>query len=170
MSVVARADVWETRRKATAYDAYVQASRIDEDPKRDDEAEALYRRALELDPSLVGALTNLGNICYRRRRVTEATELYTRAAGLDERHADAHYNLGYVLLEGREAWRSIPHFRRAVAAKADFADAHFNLAVAYAQIGEGCAARRHWERYLEIEPSGTWAEAARGRLSRSAEP
>jgi tetratricopeptide (TPR) repeat protein len=164
MSVVARADAWETRRKATAYDAYVQASRIDEDPKRDDEAEALYRRALELDPNLVGALTNLGNICYRRRRVTEATALYSRAVALDERHAEAHYNLGYVLLEGGEAWRAVPHLRRAVAAKGDFADAHFNLAVAYARIGEGGAARRHWKRYLEIEPNGAWAKAARGRV------
>jgi tetratricopeptide (TPR) repeat protein len=164
MSVVARAAVWETRRKATAYEAYVQATRIDEDPKRDDEAEALYRRALELDPSLVGALTNLGNICYRRGRITEARELYTRAAALDERHADAHYNLGYVLLAEREAWRAIPHFRRAVAAKADFATAHFNLAVAYAQIGERLAARRHWTRYLEIEPNGAWAEAAKSLL------
>jgi tetratricopeptide (TPR) repeat protein len=166
MSVVARADVWETRRKATAYDAYVQASRIDEDPKRDDEAEALYRRAIELDPSLVGAITNLGNIGYRRGRVAEAKELYTRAVGIDEGHAEAHYNLGYLLLEGGEAWRAIPHFRRALAAKGDFADAHFNLAVAYAQIGEGGGAQRHWGRYVEIEPNGAWAEVARGRLGR----
>ncbi|HEY2517064.1 MAG TPA: tetratricopeptide repeat protein [Polyangiaceae bacterium] len=164
MSVVARADVWEARRKATAYDAYARASRIDEDPKRDDEAEALYRRAIELDPSLVGALTNLGNLCYRRRRVGEATDLYERAVAIDERHAEAHYNLGYILLERRDPWRSIPHFRRALAANPGFADAHFNVAVAYEQIGERSAARRHWERYVEIEPKGAWAEAARGRL------
>jgi len=165
LTVVARAEAWETKRRATAYDLYVRASRIDEEPKDYDEAEALYRRAVELDPHLAGALTNLGNLLYRRHRVGDAMDLYRRAVEIDERQAEAHYNLGYLLLERRDAWRSIPHFRRALAANPDFADAHFNLAVAYEQIGEGPAARRHWKRYTEIEPTGAWAAVARQRIA-----
>ena len=53
-------------RARTAYDLYVRASQLDEDPATLDEAEALYRRALELDPWLAIAYTNLGNIRFRR--------------------------------------------------------------------------------------------------------
>ncbi len=46
-------------RARTAYDLYVRASQFDEDPATLDEAERLYRRAIELDPWLAIAYTNL---------------------------------------------------------------------------------------------------------------
>src|SRR6185295_7506828 len=48
-------------RARTAYDLYVRGSQLDEDPSTMSEAEGLYRRALELDPWLAIAYTNLGN-------------------------------------------------------------------------------------------------------------
>jgi len=45
-----------------------------------------------------------------------------------------------------------------------FADAYFNLAMAHEQAGEQGKARPCWRKYLEIEPTGTWAEIARKHL------
>jgi hypothetical protein len=53
-------------RARTAYELYLQASQLDEDPETMDEAEALYRSAIRHDPWLAIVYTNLGNIRFRR--------------------------------------------------------------------------------------------------------
>ena len=151
-------------RARTAYDLYAQASAKDEDPATYDEAEALYKRALALDPSLAIAYTNLGNIRFRRGDEKGAEALYAQALEVDPRQPEAHYNVGYVLLERGQAKLAVPSFEKAIAADPRFADAHFNLAMACEQLGERGKARPHWRRYLELEPTGTWADIARQHL------
>jgi DNA-binding transcriptional MerR regulator len=160
---VLRPETAKTRAR-TAYDLYTRASNLDEDPTTFDEAEELYKRALELDPQLAIAFTNLGNIRFRRNDEAGAEELYRRALEIDERQPEAHYNLGYVMLERGEPRDAVAFFEKALAADPRFADAHFNVAMALEAIGEKARARTHWKRYLELEPSGTWAEIAREHL------
>ncbi|MEO8800892.1 MAG: tetratricopeptide repeat protein [Polyangiaceae bacterium] len=151
-------------RAKTAYDLYTRASALDEDPATYDEAEALYVRALQLDPELAIAYTNLGNIRFRRGDEPGAEELYRRALGLDDRQPEAHYNLGYVMLERGNPTDAASYFERALERDPRFSDAHFNLAMALEQLGDSTKARTHWKRYLELEPSGTWADIARQQL------
>ncbi|WP_437581292.1 tetratricopeptide repeat protein [Sorangium sp. So ce887] len=151
-------------RARTAYELYMQASQLDEDPATMDEAEALYRRALEIDPWLAIAYTNLGNICFRRNAEQQAEALYMKALELDAAQPEAQYNLGYVMLERGRAPEAIRYFRGAIESDPRFADAYYNLAMAYEQIGDPTKARPCWRRYLEIEPTGTWAEIARRHL------
>jgi tetratricopeptide (TPR) repeat protein len=151
-------------RAKSAYDLYVQASALDESPDTFDEAEALYKRAISLDPNLAIAYTNLGNIRFRRGDEAGAETLYQRAISLDDAQPEAHYNLGYVMLERGRAAEAVMNFERALESDPRFADAHFNLAMAYEQLGERAKARPHWKKYLEIEPTGTWADIARQHL------
>lgn len=151
-------------RAKTAYELYTRASALDEDPATFDEAEALYVRALQLDPELAIAYTNLGNIRFRRGDEKGAEELYRRALSLDDRQPEAHYNLGYVMLERGFAKEAAHYFDRALERDPRFSDAHFNLAMALEQLGDSARAKTHWKRYLELEPSGTWADIARQHL------
>ena len=151
-------------RARTAYDLYARASALDEDPASFEEAEKLYQRAIDLDPQLAIAYTNLGNIRFRRGDEAGAETLYRRALEIDDRQPEAHYNLGYVLLERGDAQRAVPYFQRALQSDPRFADAHFNLAMAFEQLTERAKARPHWKRYLDIEPTGTWADIARQHL------
>lgn len=151
-------------RAKTAYELYLRASELDENPDTMAEAEVLYKRAIELDPWLTIAYTNLGNICFRRQEVARAEELYKKALGIDDRQPEAQYNLGYVMLESGRAREAVPLFRGAIASDPTFADAHFNLAMAYEQLGKPDLARPYWTRYVELEPSGTWTEIARRHL------
>lgn len=151
-------------RARTAYDLYVRASQLDEDPATLDEAEGLYKRALELDPWLAIAYTNLGNIRFRRNDEAEAETLYRKALSLESAQPEAQYNLGYVMLERGRAADAVDFFKGAIASDPRFADAYFNLAMAYEQIGQAGKARPCWRRYLEIEPTGTWADIARKHL------
>jgi DNA-binding transcriptional MerR regulator len=148
----------------TAYDLYTRASALDEDPATFDDAEALYRRAIQLDPSLAIAYTNLGNIRFRRGDDPGAEELYLQALEVDAKQPEAHYNIGYVALERGDPERAVPHFEKAIAVDPRFADAHFNLAMALEQVGQHHRARPHWKRYLDLEPKGTWADVARQHL------
>ena len=151
-------------RARTAYDLYVQASTLDEDPATYDQAEELYGRAIRMDPSLAIAYTNLGNIRFRRGDEPGAEVLYRRALDIDPQQPEAHYNLGYVMLERGEAQTATKYFEQAVVGDPRFADAHFNLAMAWEQLGERARARPHWKKYLDLEPTGTWAEIAREHL------
>ena len=148
----------------TAYELYVQASTLDEDPATFDQAEELYGRAIRLDPSLAIAYTNLGNIRFRRGDELGAEALYRRGIEVDPHQPEAHYNLGYVMLERGNARAATAYFERAIEGDPRFADAHFNLAMAWEQAGERGRARPHWRKYLDLEPSGTWADVAREHL------
>jgi tetratricopeptide (TPR) repeat protein len=151
-------------RARTAYDMYVQASALDEDPATYDKAEELYKHAIRVDPSLAIAYTNLGNIRFRRGDEVGAEVLYRRAIEVDPRQPEAHYNLGYVMLERGDARDATAYFERAIEGDPRFSDAHFNLAMAWERLGERSRARPHWKKYLELEPSGTWADVAREHL------
>jgi tetratricopeptide (TPR) repeat protein len=151
-------------RARTAYELYLRASELDEDPETMEEAERLYGRAIELDPWLAIAYTNLGNIRFRRHDTDAAELLYNKALEIDARQPEAQYNLGYVMLERGDPAASIPLFLGAIAADPKFSDAYFNLAMAYEQIGESQKARPYWKSYITLEPSGTWTEIAKRHL------
>jgi tetratricopeptide (TPR) repeat protein len=156
----------EQRRKS-AYDLYVQASALDEDSTAFNKTEALYRRAIALDPNLAIAYTNLGNIRFRRGDELGALALYKQALQLDETQPEAHYNIGYVMLERGEFKTARSCFERALRYDPRFADAHFNLATTLEQLGEARKARPHWKRYLEFNPRGVWADDARQHLGKA---
>jgi tetratricopeptide (TPR) repeat protein len=151
-------------RARSAFELYVRASQIDEDPIAIEEAEALYRRAIELDPWLAIAYTNLGNVRFRRGHEHEAIELYERALAIDKSQPEAQYNLGYVMLDRGQTREAVAYLAGAIESDPKFADAHFNLAMAYEQLGESREARPYWRKYLELEPTGTWADIARKHL------
>jgi DNA-binding transcriptional MerR regulator len=151
-------------RARTAYELYLRASQLDEDPLTMDEAEMLYREAVSLDPWLSIAYTNLGNIRFRRHDTEGAEALYKKALEIDGHQPEAQYNLGYVMLERGQPEHSIPLFHGAIEADPKFSDAYFNLAMAYEQIGETSKARPFWKSYIALEPTGTWTEIAKRDL------
>ncbi len=151
-------------RARTAYELYLQASQLDENPETMDEAEALYRAAIKHDPWLAIVYTNLGNIRFRRGDEEQAEHLYRAALEIEPLQPEAQYNLGYMMLHRGEPETAIDFFTGAIDSDNRFADAFFNLAMAYEQLGDTRAARKAWVRYLELEPTGTWAEIARQHL------
>ena len=152
------------QRARTAYELYLRASKLDEDPVTMDEAAALYQESVKLDPWLAIAYTNLGNIHFRRADTRSAEELYQKALQIEPAQPEAQYNLGYVMLERGQPESAIPLFKGALEADPKFADAHFNLAMALEQVGDSLEARLYWSSYIELEPSGTWTEIARRHL------
>lgn len=151
-------------RARLAFDLYKRASELDEDPRTMDEASKLYRQAIETDPLLAIAYTNLGNILFRKGDESAAEALYAKALAIDPKQPEAKYNLGYLMLERHELDVAIRYFQGAIESDPRFADAYFNLAMAYEELGDKRRALPLWHTYLELEPTGTWADIARQHL------
>ncbi len=161
---VLRPDKRDPARRRAAYEAYLEGARYDEEPTTFDRAEDAYRRAISLDPTLGHALTNLGNLRFRRGDMVEAETLYRRALAIDPEQPEAFYNLGYLASERGEHTEALRCFSAAVKSDPAFADAHFNLAMTLEALGDRARAREHWQTYLVLEPRGDWAEIAHRHL------
>jgi tetratricopeptide (TPR) repeat protein len=148
----------------TAYRCFLEACAA-EDRGDAQLGEHLYRQALELQPSLAAARTNLGNLCYRRGELAAARAFYEEALEHEPHQAEARYNLGNLLEDLGETELAIAELRRVTLAAPDFADAHYNLGLMLARVGGLAQAQRHLQRYLELDPDSDWAERAKSYLT-----
>ena len=144
--------VVQTGSAPSAYHYFVDGCRLDERPGTEAEAEAAYRRAIEADPALGSAWTNLGNLLHRRGDSAGARSCYERAVDLDPDHPEARYNLANVLDESGDAEMAIAEYERTLRVAPDFADAHYNLALLLERIGATDRAQAHLRRYRELSP------------------
>lgn len=151
----------------TAYRHFVEACAA-EDRGDSQTAEHLFRQAIDLEPNMSAALTNLGNLVYRQGELEEARRLYERALDHDPMQAEARYNLANVFEDLGETELAIAELRRVCAACPDFADAHYNLGLMLAQVGGTGQAKQHLERYLELDAGSEWASHARSYLDQIA--
>jgi tetratricopeptide (TPR) repeat protein len=154
----------------TSYDSFLEGLRC-EAAGDDAAAEACYRRALDGDPGLSAAHTNLGAIAHRRGDAEGARRAFEAALGCDPDQPEARYNLASLLYEGGEVEVAVAELRRVVQAAPDFADAHYNLATALERLGSKRQAREHLEQYLTLVGEGAsshelWITEARARLNR----
>lgn len=131
------------------------------DPARHEEAAALYRRALGLDPRFVPALVNLANFHYNRDGLAEAEALYGQAIRIDPAAFEAWFNLGHVCHDLDRFEEACTAYTSALRLEPDYADAHFYLAVTLEKLGRSTEAKPHWRRYQELAPDGEWVELAR---------
>ena len=154
-------DRGESPERAAAYAYYLEGCRLDEDEATWRQAESAYSSAIDLDPTLSNAITNLGNLRYRQRRLVEAEALYLRALEVEPGQPEGLYNLGFLQFERGALHEAASSFEEALSSEPAFADAHFNLAMVQEELGDENAALSHWEAYLELEPNGPWAEVAR---------
>ena len=151
----------------TAYRMFVEACAA-EDRGDLEQAEHMFRQAIDLEPNMAAALTNLGNLVYRQGEVEEARRLYERAIEHDPTQPEARYNLANTLEDLGEIELAVAELRKVCAACPDFADAHYNLGLMLAQLGGTAQARQHLERYLELDAQSDWANHARSFLEQYA--
>jgi tetratricopeptide (TPR) repeat protein len=130
-------------------------------------AEACYRKALENDPGLAAAHTNLGGLAYRRGDMSLARIEFEAALSLDPEQPEARYNLAGILYQQGEIERAAAELRRVVQQSPWFSDAHYNLATALEKLGGKRQAAEHLRRYLDLESGNTpspWLQEAQTRL------
>lgn len=141
---------------------FLEASALDAGGAGDIEAAmAAYRAALELDPDLVPAMINLGNLHYLQDRLAEAQALYLQASCAAPGCFEAWFNLGNVHHDRGRLEDAVRCYGEALRCRPSYADAHFYLAVTLEKLGRSDQARPHWRAYQDLAPDGEWIELAR---------
>lgn len=139
---------------------------LEEDPRNQTQAIAVYERVLDLDPQHAAAHINLGTLYYNRQDYNAAEEHYRCALEIDPRYALAHFDLGNVLDETGRVAEAIQTYLTALQLASTYADAHYNLALAYEKVKEPRKALRHWQAYVKLDSTGPWSQHARGQIKR----
>jgi len=97
---------------------------------RYEQAEALYRLALENDPGNANLLHILGVLMHQMGRNSQSIDLIKQAIQADPSVPDFHNNLGNVLRVCNRTDEAIAEFRAALSLNPDYAEAQANLASA----------------------------------------
>ncbi|MEJ2503950.1 MAG: tetratricopeptide repeat protein [Gemmatimonadota bacterium] len=112
------------------------------------QARRAYEKVLELDPTHVNALVNLGRLLHEDGELDAAVVHYRRAleaAGGDE--PTAAYNLGLALEDLGRDRAAMDAYTAALTIDPGFADAHYNLSRVYERMGDRVSALRHLKSY-----------------------
>jgi tetratricopeptide (TPR) repeat protein len=114
-------------------------------------AEALYLRALEIEPDHVKSLINLGTLYAQQQQYDEALAVYQRLLSKDLANNQVFYNLGTIYLGKGDYPAALGFYLRAE--QEDYYDPgiHYNLAVCYKNLGDYDAALDRLNRLLEID-------------------
>ncbi len=130
------------------------------------EAERQFRLAAETAPELVGARYNLALVLMKRGRNTDALVLLDELIRQRPQETDFHFARGNALFQLARFDEAAGEFGGIVDHDPDHRRALFSLARSLQESGQVRAARRQWQRYLELDPDSSWATAARRHLKK----
>jgi len=162
---------------ANLADAYVgQAGTktgADQQPSLDKAVEA-YAKAIELKPDDAAYHNNYALTLAKAKKFDEAQAELNKAAQLDPAQAGRYYyNLGAVLVNSGQSAQAEVAFKKSIDANPGYADAQFQYATALsAKLATGAdgkvvapdGMKDALEKYLSLEPTGQYADAAKGML------
>jgi Flp pilus assembly protein TadD len=165
----------QRRAHAAALDEYVAAQRYMSDLpsgpynlgnlytalSRPAEAEAQYRRALQIDDQLFMAKANLAMLLASGGRLEEAEKLLREAHAAQPRQASLAFNLGLLLAEAGRRGEAEKALREALSADPTMAAAAFNLAVLVAEqrLPEALALAKRAATLRPEQPRYAWTLA-----------
>jgi tetratricopeptide (TPR) repeat protein len=162
---------------ANLAEAYIGQSAAKTGPDKQaalDKAAEAYTKAIALKPDSAGYHNNYGLTLARMRKFDDAQAELTKAASLDPPDA-AHYyyNLGAIYVNDGQAGPAEAAFKKAIDTNPDYAEAQFQYAVALSarlstdkdgKVVAPDGMKDALEKYLQLEPMGQFAEAAKSLL------
>lgn len=143
-----------------------------------------HRRALSLEPNEAAHYNNLGTLLAEEGRLEQALEHLRRAAQIDsDRAATYQFNIGASLLNAHRAQEALPLLQQATRTDPTLAVAYYFTGLALLKTSprpETANAEERaeappgtieaFQRYLQLEPDGDFAEQARTHLERLGAP
>lgn len=124
-----------------------------------------YKRAIQMNPSLVRAHYNLGLLLRIKGDLAGARACFEKALEISPNMVDARYMLAYVMIAQGKDNEALPQLKAIVEKAPKHADAHLALATLYRKDKTlKNQARKEYATYLELAPDGLAAREARNWL------
>ena len=117
------------------------------------EAEALYRQILQVQPDHPDALHLLGVIAHQVGKHDIAVDYISRAIALNPAVAEYYNNIGEACRALGKLNEAVAHYQRALALKPSYAEAYSNLGIILAWQGRLEEAALHCRQALALNPS-----------------
>jgi tetratricopeptide (TPR) repeat protein len=134
----------------------------------------MYGKALELKPEEAAYHNNYALALARAKKFPEAQAELQKAAAIDPPNAGRYYyNLGALLVNSQQSEPALEAFKKAIDADPNYADAHYQLGMALlgkatltaeGKVVAPPGTREALQKYLELKPTGPFAESAKGSL------
>ena len=121
------------------------------------EAEAEFRKAIELDPNDANAHNGLGLALSNQLKYAEAEAEYRKAIELNPNDAIAHSNLGIALTQQQRLAQAEAEFRKAIKIDPNYANAHKGLGENLDNQGRHAEAEAEYRKVIEIDPNDATA-------------
>jgi superkiller protein 3 len=132
------------------------------------QAEATYKKLLELNPNSAEGYNGLASAYNAQKKFDLAAEASAQAAKLGGAaggaSASAIFNQGVIAWNASRIADAKKAFEEAVKLDPKLADAHYWLGMANLNEGNMAGAATSFEEYLKIAPTGQYAEQAKGIL------
>jgi tetratricopeptide (TPR) repeat protein len=138
------------------------------------DAAASYNKAMEIAPTKSAYPNNLGLGLMQTGSVEAGMAMLEQAVAIDPANGgQSYYNVGVILINGGDMDGALSAFRKATQIQPDYANAQFQLATALlgkAGFENGAMVPvegtvEAYEKYLELEPTGQFAETAKAMLA-----
>lgn len=117
-----------------------------------------YKKALELEPENIDAMSNLGVAFYNLGQLDEAIEQYTKAIELAPSDADIRSNLAAARVQKYQQSgamdqleSALEEYTAAVELEPNLAEAHFGLGVVYVLLQQNDEAILAFVRFQELD-------------------
>jgi tetratricopeptide (TPR) repeat protein/SAM-dependent methyltransferase len=132
-----------------------------------EQAAALYRKVLAVDPNSADALHLLGMVALQQGHAKTATELIRKAIALHDREAAYHFHLALALQTLNDMQGAVTNYRRALALKPDDPDIYNNMGNALAAQDRPQDAVAAFHSALALQPGNVVAHNNLGNVQKS---
>lgn len=140
-----------------------------------DKGSECYKKAIELKPDDAAYHNNYALLLAQSKKSDEALVELTKAAQLDPPNAGKYYfNGGAVLVNQGQNEGAGAMFKKAIEADPNYADAHYQYGIYLigkatttpdGKIVPPAGTKEEFEKYLELKPDGSNAEASKAMLT-----
>ena len=118
-----------------------------------DVAAGAYEKCLASNPTLVGALVNLGSVYDELGQLDEALTTYKKALELDPSEDKTYCNIGGVYFTKRQFGLAMENFQKALEINPKSQLAHYNIAILFADSGIYDEAIVEWQAAVDLDPN-----------------
>ncbi len=129
------------------YKAHYRLGNILEAMEKYREADAEYRKAIEMNPRFIPPFVSLGNMYLGYDYDKEAVQVFQNAVLASSSDPDAHYGLGVALQKTKQYDDAVKEFRAALDLNGDMFRALYNLGMTYKMMDDKKNAKEWLKRF-----------------------